>query len=276
MAFICAGLVTIEEESGIIRLIHYTTHEYLERTRERWLPDAESSITIICTTYLSLQDFDTGPCEPCTLEEPDPGMCYDNCEYQKRLRLFPLYGYAANYWGHHARACVQLNEEVMNFLSRQSNVGASAQVLMTHWSFRGRCKGFPTEMTGLHMASHLGIYEAVNAILKYEALIDRRDSHGTTPLSYAASGGHQDIVELLLATGKVDPDSGDKDFRTPLLYAAMGGHEDVVKLLLATGKLARLIQSLSVLFIAAEADLQRRATPLSADKKGCQTNTHNW
>src|SRR5687767_5347686 len=33
---VCAGLVTIDEESGIIRLVHYTTQEYFQRTQARW------------------------------------------------------------------------------------------------------------------------------------------------------------------------------------------------------------------------------------------------
>ncbi|KAF3809380.1 hypothetical protein GCG54_00011579 [Colletotrichum gloeosporioides] len=41
---VCAGLVTIDEESRIIRLVHYTTQEYFERTAERWLPDAQRLI----------------------------------------------------------------------------------------------------------------------------------------------------------------------------------------------------------------------------------------
>jgi hypothetical protein len=34
MVSICAGLVTIDDESNIIRLVHYTTQEYFERIRE--------------------------------------------------------------------------------------------------------------------------------------------------------------------------------------------------------------------------------------------------
>ena len=30
---VCAGLVIADEESNIIRLVHYTTQEYLERTQ---------------------------------------------------------------------------------------------------------------------------------------------------------------------------------------------------------------------------------------------------
>ena len=43
MVSVCAGLVTVDEESGIIRLVHYPTQEYFKRTRERWFPNAETS-----------------------------------------------------------------------------------------------------------------------------------------------------------------------------------------------------------------------------------------
>ena len=50
-------------------------------------------------------------------------------------------------------------------------------------------------------------------------------------------GGHEAVVKLLLATGKVDVDSKDTEYdQTPLSWAAAGGHEAVVKLLLDTGK----------------------------------------
>jgi hypothetical protein len=32
---VCAGLVTVNEESRIIRLVHYTTQEYFERTQKQ-------------------------------------------------------------------------------------------------------------------------------------------------------------------------------------------------------------------------------------------------
>jgi hypothetical protein len=43
MVSVCAGLVTVDEESGIIRLVHYTTQEYFQRTQKIWFPDAENN-----------------------------------------------------------------------------------------------------------------------------------------------------------------------------------------------------------------------------------------
>ncbi|KAH8766531.1 hypothetical protein BGZ57DRAFT_492627 [Hyaloscypha finlandica] len=55
-------------------------------------------------------------------------------------------------------------------------------------------------------------------------LIDQtNDSHGGTPLSRAAAGGHEVVFRLLLDTGHVDADSISKNGRTPLSWAAEGG-----------------------------------------------------
>ena len=58
----CAGLVTVDEDSGIIRLVHYTTQEYFERTQTRWFPEAETEIATVCVAYLSFDVFKSGFC----------------------------------------------------------------------------------------------------------------------------------------------------------------------------------------------------------------------
>lgn len=62
MVSACAGLVTINEESDVIRLVHYTTQEYFERTQKQWFPNTKSDITDTCVTYLSFSTFDSGYC----------------------------------------------------------------------------------------------------------------------------------------------------------------------------------------------------------------------
>jgi hypothetical protein len=49
---VCAGLVVVDQESAVIRLVHYTTQAYFERTRDQWNPDEERHIATTCLTYI--------------------------------------------------------------------------------------------------------------------------------------------------------------------------------------------------------------------------------
>ena len=44
MVSVCAGLVTVDEESDIIRLVHYTTQEFFERTQNIWFPNCRETM----------------------------------------------------------------------------------------------------------------------------------------------------------------------------------------------------------------------------------------
>lgn len=49
----CAGLVTIDHESNVVRFVHYTTQEYFTPDRLiKWIPGVELDIARLCTTYL--------------------------------------------------------------------------------------------------------------------------------------------------------------------------------------------------------------------------------
>lgn len=58
-----------------------------------------------------------------------------------------------------------------------------------------------------------------------------RDGWSSTPLMYAAGGGHLEMVLDLLEAG-VPVDERSRINRTPLMWAAYDGHMDVVKYLL--------------------------------------------
>ncbi|KAJ5714648.1 uncharacterized protein N7483_011829 [Penicillium malachiteum] len=57
---ICAGLVTIDEQSTVIRLAHYTTQEYFEENLDMLFPGAHSLLGASCIIYLSFEDFESG------------------------------------------------------------------------------------------------------------------------------------------------------------------------------------------------------------------------
>jgi hypothetical protein len=115
---VCAGLVTVDEESDVIRLVHYTTQEYFERTWTSWFPNAQKDITMACVTYLLFEAFDTG-------------FCLTKKDFEIRLQSNPLYDYAANNWGHHVCATsTEVEKLILDFLGSEAKVSASSQAMI--------------------------------------------------------------------------------------------------------------------------------------------------
>ncbi|KAJ7336849.1 hypothetical protein DFH08DRAFT_749112, partial [Mycena albidolilacea] len=54
---VCAGLVIVDEESSVVRLVHYTTQQYLDSIQSQQFPDAQFEIAHILLTYLTFDQF---------------------------------------------------------------------------------------------------------------------------------------------------------------------------------------------------------------------------
>jgi ankyrin repeat protein len=218
---VCAGLVVVDKESNIIRLVHYTTQEYFKRTQNYWFPNAETDITTICVTYLSFDIFNSG-------------FCQTDAEFEERLRLNALYDYVAHNWGSHAREALTLCQEVISFLESKLKIEAASQALLAIRKYSSRSKDsqkVPRQITGLHLAAYFGVLEAANTLIRRGQSLDSKDSYNGTPLLWAAENGHEAVVKLLLDNGaKLESKYGSGG--TPLLWAAKNGHKAVVKLLL--------------------------------------------
>ncbi|KAH8672580.1 hypothetical protein BGZ60DRAFT_373737, partial [Tricladium varicosporioides] len=220
---VCAGLVTIDEESGIIRLVHYTTQEYFERTQRQWFPDTHTNITTICVTYLSFDEFENG-------------ICPSDEEFKQRLQLNKLYNYAAHNWGYHARAASTSCQGVIEFLQKQGQVEASSQVLIAVKRWSGHKKysqEIPKQMTGLHLAAYFGVDDAVQFLLSCYSP-DPKDSYSRTPLHWASQNGHLEVAQLLLNKG-ADVKAAASNGGAPLHRASLNGHLEVAQLLLDKG-----------------------------------------
>ena len=221
---VCAALVTVDEESRIVRLVHYTTQEYFERTHGDWFPNAEVDITRTCVTYLSFDVF-------------EHGFCHTDEAFEERLWSNPFFEYATRNWGHHAHKASTLSQAlsqaVVSFLMSEAKVNASSQGLFAikHYSSHSNySQQVPRRMTGLHLIAYLGVEGVVKLLLESKADVDSKDNNNQTPLSWAAQNGHEAVVKLLLES-KADVDSKDNNNKTPLWWAAENRHEAVVKLL---------------------------------------------
>lgn len=223
---ICGGLVIVDEQSGIVRLIHRTAHQYLEKTRDEWFPGAHVDIANTCVTYLSFNVFDTG-------------FCQSDQDFEARLRAYPLSDYAAKYWGYHAsEANLKELDGIIAFLKSDSKVLAACQAMMVS---KSRSNGhpdysqeFPKDWKAIHIAAYFGLSRAVMALLDKGADVDPKDMTGRTPLLLAAKKGHEAVINVLLEKG-ADINSTDTAGRTPLSIAAENGHDGVVLLLHSEG-----------------------------------------
>jgi hypothetical protein len=220
MVSVCAGLVTVDPESNIIRLVHYTTQKYFERILPTWNPNAPADIAKKCLTYLSFKTFASG--------------CSQNdAEFEGRLTQNVFLSYAASHWAKHAREVqVDAREVALPLLKDESLVSASNQTMLGTTS---RYRGYSQDMqtTGLHLAARFDLQEFVASLLEYNEYTNSKDTkYSRTPLPWAAENGHEAVVKLLLEKEGVGVDSKAKNGRTPLSWAAENGHEAVVKLLL--------------------------------------------
>lgn len=83
----------------------------------------------------------------------------------------------------------------------------------------------------LMLASIAGWVQVCKRLIALDADVNKV---GWTPLHYAASGGHVEVVKLLLSySAYIDAESPNKT--TPLMMAAMYGNPQTVELLLAQG-----------------------------------------
>ncbi|KFY05410.1 hypothetical protein V491_09146, partial [Pseudogymnoascus sp. VKM F-3775] len=227
---VCAGLVTVDEESKIIRLVHYTTQEYFERTWTSWFPNAQEDIAKTCVTYLLFTTFNTG-------------FCGTPEEFEERLMLNPLYEYASQNWACYTTVgSTAVEELVLNFFQNDAAMWASSEVTL-YFTDRhiiydkeslSKIRGTHLRVTGTHLAAYFGLEREMAALFKKGCNPDYRDSFGRTPLSWAAGNGQDVVVKQLLATAGVDANAIDYHGQTPIFRASQNGHDVVVKLLLAT------------------------------------------
>lgn len=114
---VCAGLVVIEPQSKVIRLVHFTTEEFFRSSPGGVLfPDADAQISRTCLAYLS---FDTLRDERCA-----SGKAMDD-----RMQQFQFLDYAVSYWSEHLRGEPErIHEQLaLHFLNSQGNVGTFVQ-----------------------------------------------------------------------------------------------------------------------------------------------------
>ncbi|KLJ13681.1 hypothetical protein EMPG_11394 [Blastomyces silverae] len=218
---VCVGLVTVDNESRIVRLVHYTAQEYFQKSKDVWFPHGHDILTRKCVTYLTF-DASSG----------QPGHNKGDLD---NMNLYPLFDYSAQNWGHHALlSSIDGDELILRLLENSSSVSACNQVMIWELDMSQPFSFTRTGAQGVHLAAFFGLPKTIEELLNKDHNYDLQDYMGRTALSYAAECGHKDVVKILLDR-KAPVDLYDCYKSTPLYFAASAGHTAVLNLLLDRG-----------------------------------------
>lgn len=263
----CCGLVEVDSESSIIRLVHHSLEEYLRDHDHGLFKDADLFMTRICLKYMSLKSMKLLPFQ-------------NRADFTSTMENLPFLGYAALEWGHHAYqvSAEDIKDLALPLLFDSYSLMTIARVRdhrsadFRHWKERAwvwaSSGGAAISLCAAFGLA--GLLRVVVAETQHNLFLEARNMYGSTPLHEAALYGHESIAEflidhgadlistnngqsnalflaisnqqlpmvkLLLKHGRTQLDvSGPKGF-TPLHKAAEQGDEEVVSLLLQAGAL---------------------------------------
>ena len=229
---VCAGLVLVDQ-SDKVKLVHYTTQEYLEQNSKNLLPEFPLIIAKSCLTYLQYNGFKKWSrqgLEQWSKQNHDSSYRSLASDY-----LFCLY--ALKFWASHVESCnfQAVENLVMTFVNDDLLVSQAAQILFSIRDNFWVKKIFviPEGFSIMHFLAYLGASDLILLLIGRGFDPHTKDSASCTPLWWAAYQGNKKAMEALLSQDGVDVNNRSTQFDgTPLGAAAINGHLGIVKRLL--------------------------------------------
>ncbi|GKU21939.1 unnamed protein product [Fusarium langsethiae] len=264
IAGVCAGLIIVDKESNIVRLVHKSAQEYFERHQAQLFPRASETMARLCIKYLGLAV--SAPGFDKSVEASWP----------------PFWRYADINWAYHSR-CTEEDDKVIkeedsdvsttmmvsnlhsvaslaiDLLARDvagslaSALGkaclegrhALVELLLTVNDFDLNCQpstakpedgmasdmevdddSYDSEADGIDLSDSISVHSSYRGPFLYPNIED-----GFFLLICAAGKGDDSMMRILLSHG-ADPNLALSSGLTALYFAAEKGHENTVSLLL--------------------------------------------
>ncbi|KAJ7483657.1 hypothetical protein FB451DRAFT_1170245 [Mycena latifolia] len=241
----CAGLMIVDDTVSVVRLIHYTTQDYLDRIQSEQFPLAHTTIVSTCLTYLSFPEFEVLP-----------------ESWEERRDLFVAHPFLkyAQYCLMHAKGEPEdsLQDKLMVFLTGASRfIGVWDETvpwegISNDHYFPPLCLSAASDMevtvrqllaqgiapgdmdAALCVASSNGHIQLVQLLIDAGAKVNAQNDYYGDPLATASVNGHESVVQLLIKKG-ADVNAQGGFFGNALQAASMDGHKSVVQLLIEKG-----------------------------------------
>lgn len=192
----CLGLVSVNEQTSVIRLVHYSVQQFFEKHQNRIFPMGESTVAELATTYSLLEEFASG-------SRPNEDSI------QMLISQNPFSVYAACFWGHHVRNAKspQVDQLALSFLRANPQRICSYQISRytaglkeLYWEAEEA-----NSCNALLMTATFGLQGLAKTILEDDhAQINSTTKMGTTALIRAAASGNLSFMQMLLDRG-ADP-----------------------------------------------------------------------
>ncbi|KAJ7291345.1 ankyrin repeat-containing domain protein [Mycena rebaudengoi] len=243
---VCAGLLIVDQ---VVRLVHHTTQDYIERVQPSRFPRAQTEITSQCLTYISFQDF----------------RGHKSRDQPSLYRKYKLLSYTSHYCLLHAAGEpeVHLQERIIDFLSdahrwRSPFLGGRGP---PQWHYLN----WPSVSSNLRVAAIFGLQGIMKHLLEFDQSISKEEKdsalldtsywncpgvvrllikHGANvnaaggsygnALHTAAAMGHVSVVQELIANG-IDVNVRGRPYSSALNAALERGHEGIAVLLIENG-----------------------------------------
>lgn len=235
---VCANLVAIDSKTEVIRLAHETTQDYLKKIRSNKFPQGHSIISSACLAYLSLGEFSD--------------LCISRTKIAARLKQYPLYRYAVEYWPQHViLGDLELNSQgsIIDFLGSRQHYSADEVVANHRRSAWGAENGGPwtdwnrlstqRRDSPLHAVATYGLWKTVNFLLREKGhKVDQLNNFGETALHRAAQVGQATMMEELICHGADINAKVQQHYlgqATPMILASNCLQVDAVRVLLNYG-----------------------------------------
>ncbi|KAJ7444213.1 ankyrin repeat domain-containing protein [Mycena latifolia] len=241
----CAGLMIVDDAVSVVRLIHYTTQDYLDSIRSERFPLAHTTIVSTCLTYLSFPKFEVLP-----------------KDWQQREDLFaghPFLKYA-QYCLMHAKGEPELHlqDKLLAFLTGASRftsvwndtvpwtgmrkdyyfhplcISAACDLEITMRQLLAQGIAPEDMVAALCAASSNGHIHPVQLLIDAGATSNSKDVHYGNALYAASDAGHEPVVQFLIEKG-ADVNAQGGYYGNALQAASAHGHESVVQLLIEKG-----------------------------------------
>ncbi|EAU81226.2 ankyrin repeat domain-containing protein 28 [Coprinopsis cinerea okayama7 len=234
---LCCGLVELDTESDVVRLVHFTARDALEPLLLKDFPQPHLFISKVLAQRMVDNNLPR-----CTIVEREA--------FDALIQREPLLDYAYRHWGTHVLEC-----------------GDGPEAVDAATDFLRQCTSFPSDLPWkaldlvkpLHVAAYYGISIYLDRV--FGSVVDpdsptaqHPTSHGGSPqpvaqrmesigindttvlcstaLIMASTRGHTNFVKQILQIHGINANARDRRGRTALAQASLLGHGEVVKQLL--------------------------------------------